>query len=76
MVNVARISATRPRVTTDSIVLVTGIDLVIADTDRRKAALLLIERLIADLEALPRNTGARLVILSTTAPLERILDQA
>jgi hypothetical protein len=74
IVNVARAASVRPRVTSDAIILVSGLDLVIADTDRRKAALLLIERLVADLEAMPRGTGARLVILSTTAPLERILD--
>jgi hypothetical protein len=74
VVNVAEAGAKPLQLRSDSIVLVTGIDLVIADTDRRKAALALIERMIAYIETLPRDTRARLVILSTTAPLERILD--
>lgn len=56
------------------VMLVTGLDLVLADRERRLNALRTLERQCAALSQIGHDTKSRLVILSEAAPLERILN--
>lgn len=56
------------------VVIVSGLELVIADPGRRVRALALLERQRAALSRLGPGNSSRLLVLSESAPLERILD--
>lgn len=69
------LSPSNPGLIRDGEILVfTGLELVLADRTRRLEALALLERAAAGLAALGVKTRSRLLILSETAPMERILD--
>jgi hypothetical protein len=57
-----------------SIVVVTGLELVLADRARRLRALARLERMCCSLAELGAETKTRLIIMTESAPLERILD--
>lgn len=57
-----------------AVVAFTGLELVLADRERRLSALTKLERSCAALAKLGAQTRSRLLILSELAPLERILD--
>jgi len=57
-----------------TILIVTGLEMVLADRERRLRALGLIERACGLLSTLGTATQARILILSEVTPLDRILD--
>lgn len=73
-VDLAVADARPPAINEESIVIVTGLELVLADADRRLQVLELLEEMGRRLTSLGVRTRARLILMSETSPLERILD--
>ena len=73
-INVADMQVAAEPMVEGMVMVVTGIELVLADRDRRLRALHLLEQQCTALARLGVDTGSRLLILSEAAPLERILD--
>lgn len=73
-INVADVQIAAEPMVEGMVMIVTGIELVLADRERRLSALRLLEQQCAALSRLGVDTDSRLLILSEAAPLERILD--
>ena len=72
--DVALPPAELPRFNSDTIVIVTGMELVLVSQKRRLLALELLESAARRLAELGAQTQARMIILSEASPMERILD--
>lgn len=74
VVNVATAKLARIRLEEGSVIVFIGLELVLADRDRRLNALALLEHHAATLARLGPQTRSRILVMSESAPLERILD--
>ncbi len=73
-IDVADATTMVPDLERGDIILVGGLDMVLADRDRRLDALALLEQLVNRLDDMGEDSGARLLFFSQAAPMDRILD--